>query len=47
LSGCPSGLCEFQAKVDSRAVARSVDEARYAELWRFVVLPKLLEETRQ
>jgi hypothetical protein len=39
---CRDGSCEFTPKVDSRKVARSADELRYARLWATIELPKLL-----
>jgi len=47
MSDCPSGACEFKPKIDGRAVAHSADETRYAELYRLVVLPKLLGERKR
>lgn len=47
MNDCSSGGCEFKPKVDSRVVAVSVDGTRYAELYRLVVLPKLLKETKK
>jgi len=45
---CDQEKCEYQPTYDRRLTRqRTADEIRYAELWREIELPKLLEEKKR